>query len=98
MTDIHERASSELRAVVERFAAGEAEVVREYFRHPHTMDENIEVMLRQMGREVQRKKWMDRFKGLCEELERSVDRHTFVGILEQMADENKHYTLIADLV
>jgi len=96
MSEIGERAARELRTVVERFAAGEAEVVREYFRHPHALDENVEVLLRQMGREVQRKKWMDRFKGLAEEVERSVDRHTYVEILEQMYEETSHYVLLAD--
>ena len=96
MSEIHERAARELRAVVDKFAAGEAEVVREYFRHPHSMDENVDVLLRQMGREVQRKKWMDRFKGLAEAVERTVDRHTYAEILEQMAEETTHYVLLAD--
>jgi len=97
LSDIQERAARELRAVVDRFAAGEAEVVRAYFKQPHTLDENVEVLLRQMGREVQRKKWMDRFKGLAEEMERTVDRHTYADILEQMAEETSHYVLLADL-
>ncbi|HZT09245.1 MAG TPA: hypothetical protein VFC51_19650 [Chloroflexota bacterium] len=98
MSDIHERAARELRAVVDRFAAGEAEVVRAYAQAPHSMEENVDVLLRQMGREVQRKKWMDRFHDLAAEMERSVDRHTYAEILEQMSEETAHYVLLADLV
>lgn len=51
-TTLAERAAKELAAILAQFAAGEAEVVRAYFGQPHSSEENLDVLLRQMGREI----------------------------------------------
>jgi hypothetical protein len=97
MSDLGKRAAVELRAIVERYATGEAEVVRAYFAEPHTMDENVDVLLRQMGREIQTANWLNRAQRMLEELEVTADRHAFAELLEQIAEETEHYVLLADL-
>lgn len=97
MNELQQRAASELRRVVQRYGAGEAEVVRAYFRQPHTADDHLEILLRQMGREVQRQKWIGQFDTIAEAFERTVDRHTYLAMLRQMAEETEHYVLLADL-
>ena len=97
MSDLERRAAIELRAIVEHFAAREAEVVRAYFGTSHTMDEHVDVLLRQMGREIQTANWLNRAQRMLEDLEISVDRHEFAELLDQIADETQHYVLLADL-
>src|SRR5579883_2682586 len=97
MESLAERAESRLLAVIGRYAAGEAEVVRAYFAREHTPEEHFDVLLRQMGRELQTSQWLHRAVLMNEQLEDSVDRHRFVDFLEQIADEVKHYALLADL-
>jgi hypothetical protein len=97
MDSLAERAETRLLAIIGRYAAGEAEVVEAYFAQPHTPEENFDVLLRQMGRELQTSQWLHRAVLMNEQLEDTVDRHRFVDFLEQIADEVKHYALIADL-
>ena len=97
MESLAERAESRLLAVMGRYAAGEAEVVHAYFAQEHSPEENFDVLLRQMGRELQTSQWLHRALLMNEQLEDTVDRHRFVDFLEQIADEVKHYALLADL-
>jgi hypothetical protein len=97
MNSLAERAETRLLALIGRYAAGEAEVVQAYFAAEHTADENLDVLLRQMGRELQTSQWLHRAVLMNEQLEDAVDRPRFVDFLEQIADEVKHYSLIADL-
>src|SRR5215210_4799965 len=97
MDQMAERAESRLLALIGRFAAGEAEVVQAYFQHEHTPEEHFDVLLRQMGRELQTSQWLHRAVLMNDALEDTVDRHQFVDFLEQIADEVKHYALLADL-
>jgi hypothetical protein len=97
MTTLHERAADELRSIVEQYAAGEAEVVRAYFAQPHVMDDHVDVLLRQMAREIQTANWLNRAQHMLDELEVTVDRHDLADILEQIAEETAHYVLLADL-
>jgi len=92
-----ERAERELNDVLARFAAGEAEVVRTFFACEHTRDEYADMLRRQMGREIFCVEWLERAHRMGRELERSVDRHALVELLEQVADEVSHYTVLADL-
>jgi hypothetical protein len=97
MESLAERAETRLLALIGRYAAGEAEVVRAYFAQEHSAEEHFDVLLRQMGRELQTSLWLHRALLMNEQLEATVDRHRFVDFLEQIADEVKHYALLADL-
>ena len=51
-TTIGQRAVAGLRRIIEKYSDAEAEVVRAYFSQPHSTEEHIEVMLKQIGREI----------------------------------------------
>jgi hypothetical protein len=97
LAQIQERAAAELRRVVEKYAAGEAEVVRAYFAQPKTNEEHIEVLLKQIGREIQGRNWIERIVPMAQGLERSVDRHDFARYVRENAEEVEHYVLLADI-
>jgi hypothetical protein len=97
MSALAERAERELNAVLARYAAGEAEVVRAYFAAPRSTAEHADVLRRQMGREIFTADWLERAVGMIPQLERSVDRHAFAELVEQVADEVHHYAVLADL-
>src|SRR5687767_12845089 len=97
MSDMHERAAAELHAIVAQYSAGEAEVVTTYFQQQHTDEENLDVLLRQMGRELQTSNWLHNAVKMLEELDVTVDRHEFAGFLEHIAEETEHYCILADL-
>jgi hypothetical protein len=97
MADLHERAASELMAIVEQYSAGEAEVVRSYFEQSHTNEEHLDTLLRQMGREIQTSNWLHHGVTMLAELEKTVDRHDFASFLEHIAEETEHYVILADL-
>ena len=97
MTDLHERAGAELHQIVAQYSAGEAEVVQAYFAQPHSDEEHLDVLLRQMGRELQTAHWLTHGVKLLELLDDSVDRHEFAGFLEHIAEETEHYCILADL-
>src|SRR4051794_686727 len=97
MDDIHEQAAAELHAIVAQYSAGEAEVVTAYFQQPHSDEEHLDVLLRQMGRELQTANWLHNAVHMLEELDTTVDRHEFQGFLEHIAEETEHYCILADL-
>ena len=97
MTTLRDRAATELRAIVDQYAAGEAEVARSFLSRPHTTEENVDVLLRQMGRELQTAHWLHRAVAMLDELDTTVDRHSFAEFLEQIAEETEHYVILADL-
>src|SRR5439155_24883889 len=97
MPEVHERAAAALKAIVAQYSAGEAEVVRTYFEQPQTDEEHLDVLLRQMGREIQTANWLHNALRLLEELDASVDRHDFAAFLEHIAEETEHYVILADL-
>jgi hypothetical protein len=94
---LRERAASQLSAILAQFAAGEAEVVRKYFERSHTPEENLDVLLRQMGREIQAAHRLRRAAEMFDRLEIDVERHEFADYLEHMAEETEHYVILADL-
>ena len=97
MDSLAARAETRLLDVIARFTAGEAEVVTTFFAQEHPTEEYLEALLRQMGRELQTRQRLPRAMAMNEGLERTVDRHDLVEMLEHIADETKHYTLLADL-
>src|SRR5919202_954956 len=97
MESLAERAERELNEILARYAAGEAEVVRTFFAREHTPAEYVDMLRRQMGREVFCVQWLPRMARMGTELERSVDRHHFAELLEQIAEEVEHYGVLADL-
>src|SRR5690348_9902410 len=97
MAELADRAERELNAVLAQYTAGEAEVVREYFARPHTPAEYADMLRRQMGREVFCVAWLERAARMGAEVERSVERHHLAGLLSQIAEEVKHYVLLADV-
>lgn len=94
---LSERAERELNAILAQFASGEAEVVRTYFERPHTAEENLDVLLRQMGREIQAASRLPLAARMFERLEADVERHEFANYLEHLAEETQHYVILADL-
>src|SRR5438270_5875476 len=102
MTDVQDRASAELidrattelRQVIAKYSAGEAEVVRAYFAAPRSNEEHIEVMLKQIGREIQGRHWVDRLVSMAQDLERGVERHDYAKRLREEAEEAEHYVLL----
>lgn len=94
---LSERAAQELRAILAQFAAGEAEVVRAYFARPHTRDENLDVLLRQMGREIQAANRLRLAADMFDQLEIETERHQFADYLGHIAEETEHYVILADL-
>lgn len=97
MESLAQRAERELNEILARYAAGEAEVVQTYFERDHTPEEYSEMIRRQMGREIFVVAFLDRVQRMAAELERTVPRHKLVDALEQLADEVKHYAILADL-
>jgi hypothetical protein len=95
--ELAKRAEQELNAILAQYTAGEAEVVRAFFARPHTPDEYSDMLRRQMGREVFCVGWLDRAARMGTQLERSVERHQFADMLEQIAEEVKHYVVLADV-
>ncbi len=97
MSTLSERAVAELNAIIAPYAAGEAEVVREYFGRPRQPAEQADLVRRQMGREVFCVDWLERAARAGRDLERTTERHAFVELLEQIADETRHYAALADV-
>jgi len=97
METLAERAERELNAILARYSAGEAEVVRTYFAQPRSTEEHVTVLRRQMGREISVIDWLERTVRMGAELEETVERHAFAAYLDQIADEVKHYAALADL-
>ncbi len=95
---MEERAAQRLRSIVEKYSFAEGEVVRAYFAKPRAAEENVEVLLKQIGREVQGRAWIGpelaaRAKGL----ERTIDRHEYAEFLRESAEEAEHYVALADI-
>jgi len=95
--ELAKRAEGELNAVIAQYSAGEAEVVRAYFERPHTSEEHLDVLLRQMGREIQAANRLRPAAEMFQRLEVTVDRHEFADYLEHIAEEAEHYAILADL-
>ena len=91
------RARAALRSILDRYTAGEADVVRVFFSRPRTTLEYLDMILRQMGREAIVAHWMFTLVPMGEKLERGVGRWEFHERLQQMTDEAKHYALLADV-
>jgi hypothetical protein len=91
------RARARLQAIIDRYGAGEAEVVRTFFSRSHTNAEYLDLCLRQMGREAIAAHWLHRLGAMGDRLEYGVERWQLYGTLQQMADEIKHYALLADI-
>jgi len=96
-TDLSERATAELRRVIAKYSDAEAEVVRAYFSQRHSNQDHIEVMLKQIGREIQGRNWIERVVPMARDLERGVERHDFAKHMREQAEEVEHYVLLADI-
>src|SRR6266545_4248117 len=97
-TSLEQKASETLRAVVEKYSHAEGEVVRAYFAKAHKPEEHVEVLLRQIGREIQgRSKLGPSISAMAEGLERTVDRHEYAEFLRESTEEVEHYVALADL-
>jgi hypothetical protein len=95
--ELKPRAKARLRAIIDRYTAGEAEVVRTFFSRPRTREEYLDMTLRQMGREAIAAHWLHRLGAMGDRLEHGVGRWELYGTLQHMADEIKHYALLADV-
>lgn len=95
--ELKERAKATLRGIIAQYTSGEAEVVRAFFSRPRTKEEYLNVTLRQMGREAIAAHWLHRLGPMGDQLEYGVGRWELYGKLQHMADEIKHYALLADV-
>ncbi len=95
--ELKPKAKTVLRSIIDQYTAGEAEVVRVFFSRPRTKEEYLDMVLRQIGREVQIAHWLPKAGPMGERLERGVGRWELYEALEHMADEIKHYALLADI-
>lgn len=91
------KAKSVLRSIIDRYTAGEAAVVHEFFASPRRNEEYLEMVLRQIGREVQVAHWLPKVGPMAEKLEKGVGRWELYETLEHITDEIKHYALLADI-
>jgi hypothetical protein len=95
--DAKQQAEQALTEILQRYSSGEGAVVRKFFSRPRSNDEYLEVLLRQIGREVQVAHGLDKTAQMGRDLEQGVDRWALYARLEQTADEIKHHALLADL-
>ena len=95
--ELKQRARTRLRAIIDQYTSGEAEVVRVFFSRPRTGEEYLDMTLRQMGREAIAAHWLHRLGPMGDQLEHGVDRWELYWKLQHMADEIKHYALLADI-
>lgn len=89
----------ELRDLVARYGAGEAEIARAYFSRPRTREQEVTWLTIQAGRELSRvfQLWdavAGRIGGLGEEL----DRHELEALLKKLLEETRHFNLFADIL
>src|SRR5438105_2966660 len=87
-----------LRTIVAKYSHAEGEVVRAYFGKARTAEEHTEVLLKQIGREIQgRRRLGPSIAEMAEGLEVTVDRHEYVEFLRESSEEVEHYVALADL-
>jgi hypothetical protein len=97
VTELADRAEHELLEIVTRYAEAEAEVVRAFFAQTRTAEEYLDVVCRQAGREIHTAYQMTRALRTLDEIEDTADRRDLYHHLEQMTDEVRHYSLLAEL-
>ena len=95
--ELKQRAKARLRSIIDQYTSGEAEVVRSFFSRPRTKDEYLDMILRQMGREAIAAHWLHRLGPMGDQLEHGVGRWELYWRLQHMADEIKHFALLADV-
>lgn len=96
-TELKQRAKARLRSIIDQYTSGEAEVVRAFFSRSRTRDEYLDMTLRQMGREAIAAHWLHRLGPMGDRLEHGVGRWELYWGLQHMADEIKHFALLADV-
>lgn len=94
---LNAKAKATLRSIIDRYTAGEARVVQQFFARTRSREEYLEMVLRQIGREVQVAHWLPKVGPMSEKLEKGVGRWELHEHLEHMTDEIKHYALLADI-
>ena len=95
--ELKKRAKARLKSIINQYTSGEAEVVRAFFSRPRTKEEYLDMTLRQMGREAIAAHWLHRLGPMGDRLDHGVDRWELYWGLQHMADEIKHYSLLADV-
>src|SRR5436853_66241 len=97
-TTLQEQAAQKLRAIVAKYSHAEGEVVRAYFAKAHTAEEHTEVLLKQIGREIQgRRRLGPSITAMAEELEKTVDRHEYAEYVRESVEEIEQYVALADI-
>jgi len=95
--ELKKRSKAKLKSIIEQYTSGEAEVVRAFFARPRTKDEYLDMTLRQMGREAIAAHWLHDLGSMGDRLDHGVERWALYWRLQHMADEIKHYALLADV-
>jgi hypothetical protein len=95
--DIKQKAEQALREILQRYSGGEGAVVKAFFSCPRTKDEYLDVVLRQIGREVQVAHRLDVLVQMGHDLEQGVDRWDLQERVQQIGEELKHHAWLADV-
>src|SRR5437016_4474138 len=93
------RRGNELLEYASRWWAGEAEVTRTFFSRPRSADEHLRWLRLQAYKELQPRpdgiivRNVDKLRADYDGLERQVDRHDYLGHLQFVLEEFRHYVL-----
>jgi len=89
---------------VSRWWAGEAEVARTFFSRPHPPEEHLRWLRLQAFKELQPRpngiiiRNVEKLRTEYQDLERGVDRRAYLGTLQFVLEEFRHYVLFADVI
>ncbi|MBI2371880.1 MAG: hypothetical protein HYV08_16895 [Deltaproteobacteria bacterium] len=94
-----EQIARELRDLVARYGAGEAEIARAYFSRPRTTQQEVTWLTIQAGRELSRvfQLW-DAIAGRIGRLGEELDRHELEALLKKLLEETRHFNLFTDIL
>ena len=98
------RLGSELLRFASRWWAGEAEVARTFFSKPHSKQEHLRWLRQQAYKELQPRKdglilrLVKQLDADYPALEQRVDRGSYLGTMQFLLEEFRHYVLFADVI
>src|SRR4051812_45514684 len=96
---IGRRAIREVRELVAKYAAGEAEIAQAYFDKPRTREEDVRWMTHQAGRELGRVYQLsDEINAELAALDRSGDRAALSESFQKAIEELNHFNLVTDVL
>jgi hypothetical protein len=96
---IGQRAIREVRELVAKYAAGEAEIARAYFEQPRTREEDLLWMKHQAGRELGRVYQLaTEIDGRLATLKTTNDRAALTESFQKAIEELNHFNLVTEIL